>query len=402
MTDTSRSEKIVSFLRRQETRLSPAGIGEGLRPQALRRRIVAASFVICVIIPALFGAFYYAFIASDRYVSGAGFAIRSMDVASGGDAFSTFTGIANAGSTSSDSYILLKYVKSRDIVERLEKDFSLRVAYSGKGDFLSRLDPEIDIENLVEYWAGVISTSFDNTSGIITFKVEAFTPEDAERIANLVLGYSRELFNVLSERARSDAVAYAEGEVARAETRLRGALERLRNFRENEQSIDPQKSAQLQIEIVGSLEKQLLETRARLSALEGTVDAESPSVRTLRRQAQALEEQMAAKQAEISKGSGAQGGQAAALSGLLAIYDTLEVERGFAQQAYASALSSLEKARVEAGRQQRYLAVYSTPGTPEYPLYPRRLLIVLLLTGGLAVIWSIGVLIAYSIRDHIS
>lgn len=63
-----------------------------------------------------------------------------------------------------------------------------------------------------------------------------------------------------------------------------------------------------------------------------------------------------------------------ALTGQLATYETLEVERNFAQQAYTSALSSLEKARVEADRQERYLAVYSTPAVPQYPLYPRRIL----------------------------
>ena len=39
----------------------------------------------------------------------------------------------------------------------------------------------------------------------------------------------------------------------------------------------------------------------------------------------------------------------ARLSGQLASFETLEIERSFAQKAYASAFSSLEKARIEAG-----------------------------------------------------
>ena len=97
------------------------------------------------------------------------------------------------------------------------------------------------------------------------------------------------------------------------------------------------------------------------------------------------------------------GGQSeTALTGQLAEYEALEVERNFAQQAYASALSSLETARVDASRQQRYLAVYAAPALPQYPLYPRRILNGVLILLGLALTWGIGVLIVYAVRDHIA
>ncbi|MEJ5902155.1 lipopolysaccharide biosynthesis protein [Ochrobactrum teleogrylli] len=373
------------------------------RPQKRRRRLLAISFVLCVIIPSILGALYFTFIASDRYVAGVGFAVRSMDAGSGGDFFGTFTGIANAGSTTSDSYILLKYIKSRSLVEKLEKDFPLRLAYATDGpDMISHLRPQSDIEHVVEYWGGMIQTSYDNISGVITFKVSAFTPDDARKVADLVLRYCTDLVNELSERARTDAVSFANGEVTHAEERLRNALGKLRSFRDDEKSIDPTRSAQVQIEIVGGLEKELADRRARISALVGTVDEGSPSLKILRRQTDALEQEIAAKKLEATKGEGNKSQSSNALSGLLATYETLEVERNFAQQAYASALSSLEKARVEAGRQQRYLAIYEAPLLPEYPLYPKRILNSLQLGAILAMLWGLGSLIIYSIRDHLA
>lgn len=374
-----------------------------IRPQKRRRRLLAMSFVLCVIVPTMLGAIYFTFIASDRYVAGAGFAVRSMDAGSGGDFFGTFTGMANAGSTTSDSYILLKYIKSRSMVEKLEKDFPLRVAYASDGpDIISHLSRESDIEHLVEYWGGMIQTSYDNISGVITFKVNAFRPSDARKVADLVLRYCTELVNELSERARTDAVSFAQSEVTRAEKRLRKALEKLRSFRDDEKSIDPTRSAQVQIEIVGGLEKELADRRARISALVGTVDEDSPSLKILRRQTDALEQEITAKKTETTKGEASKNLPTTALSALLATYETLEVERNFAQQAYASALSSLEKARVEAGRQQRYLAIYEAPLLPEYPLYPKRILNSLELGAILAALWGLGSLIAYAIRDHLS
>lgn len=373
----------------------------GIRPREKRRRILAASFLICVLIPALLGAFYYAVLASDRYVSGAGFAVRGMDGGIGGDLIGAVTGLASTGSTTSDSYILLKFLKSRDLIEKLEADFPLREHYGADSiDFLSRLDPARDIEHVVEYWASRIHTAFDSTSGIVTFEVEAFTPEDAERVATLVLSYGRELVNDLSSLARRDAVAYATSEVERAETRLRLALDALRAFRETERSIDPAGAARIQLELIGGLERQLAEIRARIAALEGSVASDAPSLRSLVRQAEALESQIAAQRSEI--GVNEDGSAGTALTGQLAAYETLEIERNFAQQTYASALSSLEKARVEADRQQRYLAVYSAPAVPQYPLYPRRALNTFLLFGVLTLVWGIGVLIVYAVRDHLT
>lgn len=400
MTDKSKP-KLVPLHKQNEGETLSAQPVSGVRPREKRRRILAASFLICVLIPALLGAFYYAVLASDRYVSSAGFAVRGMDGGIGGDLIGAVTGLASTGSTTSDSYILLKFLKSRDLVERLENDFPFRQSYGADSiDFLSRLDPTRDIEHVVEYWASRIHTTFDSTSGIVTFEVEAFTPEDAERVATLVLSYGRELVNDLSSRARHDAVAYAESEVERAETRLRLALDALRVFRETERAIDPAGAARIQLELIGGLEQQLAGIRARIAALEGLVASDAPSLRSLVRQAEALEQQIVAQRAEI--GANEDGDAGTALTGQLAAYETLEVERNFAQQAYASALSSLEKARVEADRQQRYLAVYSAPAVPQYPIYPRRALNTFLLLVGLTLVWSIGALIVYAVRDHLT
>jgi Capsule polysaccharide export protein len=396
------SSKVVELKATPGVNAGAQGV-EKLRPQVFRRRILLLSFLVCVLCPTILGTLYFLFVASDRFVSSAGFAVRSMDAGSGTDLFGTFTGLANAGSTTSDSYILLKYLKSRAMLEKLERDFPLREAFSRPDiDVISRLDSQSDIEHVLDYWDGMIDTTYDNISGVMTFSVQAFSPEDARQIADLVLSYSTELVNDLSERARADALAFAEDEVRLAEERLRTATENLRAFREAEQSIDPTRSAEVQIQIVGSLEKELLDIRARIAALEGTVDADSPALQTLRRQEEALRRQIEAKQSQISRGETVMGTSGTALSGLLATYEALEVERNFAQQAYASALSSLEKARIEAGRQQRYLAIYETPAVPEYPLYPRRILNSILLAVVLCTIWGIGTLIVYAVRDHLS
>lgn len=387
----------------------------GLRPQQVRRRLLLASLVLCVLLPTFLGGLYFVFIASDRYVSGAGFAVRGVDgVASvGGDFLGALTGLDSTGTTTTDSYILLEFLHSRELVERLTRDYEFVAAYSNESvDYLYRLDPGAPIEDVVAYWQWMITPSFNSTSGILNFEVEAFDPDHAQQIAALILKYAGELINRLSEEARRDTVRFATEEVSRAELRLRVVRDRLRDFREVESALDPSRSAEVQIGLIADLERQLIEIRSRLSVLKGTIDDSAPSVQQLKRQEAALLEQIAVKQSEIGGpatiGTGAQASTGirdafagTPLSSLLADYEALNVEKEFAQQAYVTALASLERARAEADRQQRYLAVFLTPSFPEHAIYPRRILNTFLVFLVLLTAWSIGTLIVYSVRDHL-
>lgn len=376
--------------------------GDNRRPQKKRRRLLLASFILMVLAPIILGSYYYAFLASDRYVSEAGFAVRGVNSGGGIDSIGALTGLASSGSTTSDSYIILRYLHSRDIVERLQVDINLQAVFSfDEIDGISRMKPDLSIEEFVKYWDRMIDTSFDSNSGVVFFRVQAFRAEDAKSIADLLLGYTQTLVNRLSEDARKDSAKFAEAEVTRAEERLRVALYRIREFRDNESSIDPAASAQLDIELVSGLESRLIDIRARMAAISGSINENAPSMIALRRQAEALEIQISERVESI--GGTTRGGKGgAALSTLLAAFEALEVEKNFAEQAYASSLSSLENARIEADRQQRYLAVFSTPALPEEAILPRRLINIVMLIVTCFCVWGISTLLVYSVRDHLS
>lgn len=376
---------------------------EVARPQARRRRLLALSFILVVVLPVFMGSIYLTIIQSDRYVAGAGFAIRGVNAGGGLDVLGAFTGLASSGSTTSDSYIVLKYLKSRDLVERLQEDTDLRALYETPlADPLSRLAADLSIEEVVNYWSGTISTSFDATSGIIAFDIEAFQAEDARKIADLVLRHTQELVNQLSESARRDAVAFAQSEVVRAEARLRQAMTELRRFQQSEQSFNPAESAKMQAELLGQLNGRLTEVQTRMRVLGKSVKSDAPSMLALQRQADALQAQIDKQTEEMTGSADSNEADGSALPDLLERYETLNGEKDFAQRAYTSALASLEQARVEAGRRQRYLAVYSAPALPQEAIRPRRLHNVLLLVFISSCLWGIGTLVVYSVRDHLS
>jgi capsular polysaccharide transport system permease protein len=245
----------------------------------------------------------------------------------------------------------------------------------------------------------MISVSFDMISQIIAVEVRAFTPEDAARVAEGVLAFSEELINSLSERARLDAVRFAEQEVKRTEDRLRTNRALVRTFRDQEQEIDPLKKADSQLSLLGQLEANLAGAKARLTTLRQYMGTSAPSVTYTENQIKALERQLEQERGKLGK-TGQTAAGVSTLSGQVAAYEELLVEREFAEKAYVSALSSLERARMDAAQQQRYLATFVRPSLPQDALYPKRALNILLITGGAFLLWALGVLVVYAIRDH--
>jgi capsular polysaccharide transport system permease protein len=82
----------------------------------------------------------------------------------------------------------------------------------------------------------------------------------------------------------------------------------------------------------------------------------------------------------------------------VANYEELVVDREFAEMVYVSALCSLERAGVEADRQQRYVAAFVR--LPKEALYRQRIVASITVTAIALVLWALGVLIVYAIRDH--
>ena len=381
-----------------------AAMGPDHRSQNRRVRWLLVSFILCVALPLIAATIYYATLATDRYAARAGFSIRGIDTNAGIDGIGALTGLASTGSTTSDSYIVLSYLASRELLEAVDRQLDLRGVYSSRDvDPLSRLAPEATVEDFLKYWNRRIHTQFDPASGIIEFEVQSFTPEHAREIAAVVLRLTQTLVNELSASARRDALRFAREEVELQEARLRKALSAIRDFRASQQSVDPSASAALEIELIASLEARLIDVNARIAALRQTLDEDAPSLTALRRKADALAAQIVERREAIGSDILAEAeSDASAVSQQLAVYEELEVERSLAQQAYASALASLEQARRDADRQQRYLAIHLRPQAPEAAQYPRSLRNLLILGFALVAAWGIGTLITYSVRDHLT
>ena len=367
-------------------------------PPPRRSRLRWFSFIIIVVIPAAIAATYYFLVAADQYVAEFRFALRSAEPERHDPALFLQESIAPSV-MGLDSYVVVQYLASRAIIDDLSATLDLRQMFSrAEADWPVRLDLPVSIEELVRYWKRQVDAFFDATNGTIVVRARAFTPQDALRLADGILASSERLVNDLSARARRDALRNAEEEVGRAEKRLKSALTRLREFRDKEGTIDPRKTADAAVALAGRVRDELVRADTELSTLKHYMRDDAPSIKMLEARVQSLEAQRRAVESEVTD---TEKTRSEALSRVMGSYEQLENERTFAENTYQHALQALDRSRINADRQQVYLATFVRPTLPEESLYPRRLQSLAVAFGVAFAVWMIGGFILQSIRDHL-
>lgn len=375
----------------------------------IRHLIMIAGFIAVVAIPSVLASLYLAFVAQDQYHSSASFAVRSISSSVGASDILGVFSQTTATSTVADSYILIDYLLSERMLEDVDAKFDLDSVYAPRGgDYYFGLAAGEPIEDKVNYWRQMVTINFDHTSGILQLQVKAFDPNKAQEIANYILAKSEQLINELSDKAHDETLRLAREEIGIAEKRLTDARMALREFRDVSQDVDPVEGAKLAIQLVAGMERELAKLNADLEVARSQMAEDTPRIRVIKTQISALESRIEAEKQRL--GSGSAGATKTArttqdltgsdVSGRLQLYEKLELEREFGERAYAAALASLEKARMDATSKQRYLAVFIQPTLSQMAQYPSRLLnAFLVLLGGLFV-WGMGTLIYYNIRDR--
>lgn len=364
------------------------------------------SFLVMVAIPGSGIGFYYLFIASPQYVVETDFSVRGSNQSS--IASFGLSGLFGSSVQNNDSYIVTSYISSiqliRDVKEQLGID--LRQYYSGNNvDFYYRIPADMPLEKFNSYWDNMIQVSFNSTSGNITLYTYAFSADDAKAVADAVLKVSEKLTNDLSESNRQQMTSVASKQVERSENRLRKVRDEMSKLRAKVEVIDPTILVKSNAELTQKLENQMSDLKTRLATLLESVSKDSPSARTLQKQINALQDQIAFQKGRINKSNrtGAvttTDSNDANVTEVVDKFEGLTIDQDFATKAYTTSLAAFEAALSEAQKQERYFATFVEPIRPEIALYPLRWLNTFVGFVTLFAIWLIAQFLFRSFRDH--
>ncbi|PID36669.1 MAG: sugar transporter [Rhodobacterales bacterium] len=363
-----------------------------------RHRGLLLSFVLFVVAPLALCAWYLLTRAEDQFISEAGFTVRSEETSSATEMFSGFSAFMGNPGTDNAS-ILYEFIRSPDIAARIDTSLNLKAHFSAAWprDPVFALPPDATAEDLRDHWQRILRISYDESSGLIRFSVHAYSADMAQTMAQEVLRQGQILINELNATARADALHHAKQDLAQALERLKTAREEMIRFRSRTQLVDPESDLQGRMGVLNGLQEQLAQALIDYDLLLQSTQASDPRAEIAQRKIAVIRQRIAQERREFAEGETQ---DATNYPALLGEYERLEVNRLFAEESYHAALAALDIARAGAARQSLYLATFIRPTRPETSEYPDRPLFIALTALILLMLWAIGALIFYSVRDR--
>lgn len=357
--------------------------------------VLSPLFVATVIAPTLIALAYFGVLASDVYISESRFVVRSPSDKEASPLSAVLGQTGLSGSFVEGNDAITAYVQSRTALDEANQDDFVTDAYSDENVFFFDRFGSIGgstEEQLYQYFAGKLALAEGTSGQVLTLRISAFDPEQAQAINERLLTQSEALANRLSLRAQEDSIAVARREVDEATERAREAAIELASFRESRGIVDPELESQVGLQMLSKLQDQMIATRTQLRQLE-TYTPEASQIPFLKSQLRTLQNEIDATQRTLAGGSGS-------LSSAMVRYQELRVTSEFAEQQLAVALASLQDALADARRKRAYIERISDPSLPDYAEQPRRVRSILatIVLGFLA--WGVLSMLMIGVREH--
>lgn len=352
-------------------------------------------FLIVVALPVSIAVAYFAFIASDVYVSESRYVVRSPDKpgATGLGILMKTAGFSNAGD---EIYAANDFILSRNALQAVNQDGLVARAFGTPNasifDRFNGFGYDDTFEALYRYYEKMVLLDHESASSIATLRVRAFTPEDARTLNLRLLGQTEALVNRLNERGQKDLINFATAEVAEAKAKAQVAAANLARFRNREGVVDPERQATVQLQMISKLQDDLIASKTQLYQLQAVTPA-NPQIPMLKARIRGLEQEIQQQMQKVTGGD-------KSLAGNAAQYQALLLETQFSDRQLASAMASLQEARNEARRKQAYVERVVQPTVPDEPLEPRRLrgILATLVVGLVA--WGILRMLIAGVKEH--
>nr|WP_086941022.1 lipopolysaccharide biosynthesis protein [Thaumasiovibrio occultus] len=331
-------------------------------------RLGTMPFVWLVLLPTLVFGIYQAFWASERFVSRAQVIVQQPDGMATMDAsMAVLTGLGVSNTGVADTELVKAYILSNDMLMYLEETLELRQHFSQNGvDVFSRVGPDDEWEALFDYYLTRIDVYIDSNSNIVYIETQAFDPDFAHTLTQTIVERAEWYINSIGHQLAEAQLTFIQHEHANIERRLQDAQTGLMQFQQRYNLLDPMAEGMALQQITYGLEGQISAKEAELKGLLTMMSPRAPKVIAARNSLEALKSQLEKERGKLSDGDY----NTLPVSEILTQYTDLKIKTELALQAYTSSQISLEKSRIEAYRQLKYLVVVEAATKPHDAKYP--------------------------------
>ena len=357
------------------TELSPAerraqDIKNIQRDIARRRRkkmaLLSVRLAFFVMLPTLLAGYYFFSIATPMYATKTEFLINQAESTGGAGGLGSLLPAQFA--SNQDSIGVQAFLQSKEAMLRLDEDIGYKSHFSQDWiDPIQRLSTDATNEEAYKTYKKTVKIGYDPTEGLIRMEVVAADPQLAKDFARRLVDYAEERVNNLSAQSREDSMRDAREGFERAEIERRAAQENLVRLQIEGSTLDPEGVITSLRTQISELESLKIEKQIELANLLNNARPNQSRVDATRGEIVILDQQLDilnAKMTDVSKGENS-------LAELAARIQIAQADLAARDLMLQSALQQMESARVEAGRQVRYLTVAVEPVAPDEPSYPR-------------------------------
>lgn len=363
----------------------------------LLKKLSQSPFIALVVLPTLMFSFYQLFWATERFESQAQVIVQQPDGMATMDAsMAVLTGLGVSNTGVSDTELVKAYILSNDMLQYLEGTLGLRQHYSQSNiDSFSRLSEDSSREGFLEYYQQHISVFIDSKSSIVFVQGQGFDADFAHELTKTIVDRAEWYINSIGHQLAEAQLEFIKKEHENIQSRLEEAQSTLLNFQQRYNLLDPAAEGMAMQQITYGLEGQISAKEAELKGLLAVMSAQAPQVKAVQTQLEALKGQLIIERAKLSTDTN----QVIPVSEILAGYTDLKVKMELALQAYTSSQVSLEKSRIEAYRQLKYLVVVESATHPQDNKYPDTFYNISLFALIAIMLFAIGKIIISTIRE---
>ncbi|MFU1981289.1 ABC transporter permease [Bordetella hinzii] len=354
-------------------------------------------FIWTVIVPMAISIVYYSFLALDRYVSVSQVAVRQV----GSNETPQIPGLAvmlsGLNPTSREETLYLReFLRSADMLNVLDEKLKWSEHYANRWrDPLFWLFTDAPREDVLKFYQRMVTTHFDEQTGLLSVQVQAFSPQFAVQTLKVMLGESERFVNELSHRMAREQMSFAQGELANARKQYEASREAMLAFQSTNNLLDAEEAAKARALTINGLEASLTKERTTLKGLLASLDPNTPQVRQQRTRIRALEQQLAVETQHLVSQK-----DNSTLNVVASKYRNLAIDASIAEETYKFAVSSVESARIEASKKLRSLVTVVAPNLPERAVLPERIYNLITLLMGLLLLYGIVRFVIATIEDH--
>jgi len=337
---------------------------------------------------------YVLFIESERYQSSSSILVKDLSSTQAAGLDLSIFG-ATGSSQMQDSKVLEAYLKSPELLDEIDKHFSLKEYYlSDKLDFLNRLWKDSTKEDFLEKYLQNLSIHYDELSGILIISFLHTDSAISKAILEFVLKKAEEQINIYNQRNANKYLNFVKESLKVNKGSLNDSINSLEKYQNKNLVLDPTSTAETTSGIIATLEAELVKKTAMLEQLKQYMSENSFDIKNLKNEIKGIRNSISNSKSKLS------GDKNNRLNVVLFEFERLKNQVEFEKEKYKQTLVQYEIAKNDVEKDAKTLQIVVKPNLPEGHSIPDRPMSILNIIIALGLLFGIVSLVVAIIKDH--